>query len=430
MRILIVLSGVAFLLLLAWLYKIFSHKIEFYSVGLDSKFTWSEISMLWKLGKDTTMNEPLSLFFSVKALSNCISQIIEAARKDGTENTPQVQYFLEKLYKLRTKIELATDRKRGIESSRTLDNNQKIRIVLKGSGLFASKIINNGSEITVSLPVQDGKVKLQPKKWEGKNISVYLWRKGDAGYVFDTKVVRTGLFYGMPVLFLQHSKNILRVQKRKSFRSECHIAAQLYIIKSKVTDYSTVETAPGYQCLIEDISSDGALVRIGGKGIANIQMKIQFELEGTLIIMYTVVRSVEYNATNNQSRLHLECIHLESAMRNAILSYVYKIIPEEEKNTEVALNELEKEDEDSQQDDEKEENAPPPENVDALAPPEDVEAALNDTKKVESDAEKSDEEKAKAEESKTGKDDADKSDAEKVEAEESKSGETGETDAE
>lgn len=384
LRILIVLSGIAFLLLLAWLYKIFNHKIEFYSVGLDSKFTWSEISMLWKLGKDTNMSEPLSLFFSVKSLSNCISNIIETSKKDGTENSPQVQLFLEKLYKLRTKIELATDSKRGLDSSRTLDNNQKIRIVLKGSGLFASKIINNGSEIVVSMPLQDGKVKLQPKQWEGKNISVYLWRKGDAGYVFDTKVVHTGLFYGMPVLFLQHSKNILRVQKRKSFRTECHIEAQLYIIKSEVTDYSTVETAPGYRCLIEDISSDGALMRIGGKGVANVQMKIQFELEGTLIIMYAVVRSVEYNATNNQSRLHMECIHLEPAMRNAILTFVYKIIPEDEKNTEVALTELEKENDEASQDDEKKENAPS--EIDALAPPEDIEAAMDESKAGESDA--------------------------------------------
>lgn len=410
LRILIVLSGIAFLLLLAWLYKIFSHKIEFYSVGLDSKFTWAEISMLWKLGKDTKMSEPLSLFFSVKALSNCISNIIETSKKDGTENSPQVQNFLEKLYKLRTKIELATDSKRGLDSSRTLDNNQKIRIVLKGSGLFASKIINNGSEIVVSLPLQDGKVKLKPRQWEGKNISVYLWRKGDAGYVFDTKVVHTGLFYGTQVLFLQHSKNILRVQKRKSFRTECHIEAQLYIIKSEITDYSTVETAPGYRCLIEDISSDGALMRIGGKGVANVQMKIQFELDGTLIIMYAVVRSVEYNATNNQSRLHMECFHLDPAMKNAILTFVYKIIPEEEKNTEVALTELEKENDEPSQEDANEEK--PSSEIDAaLAPPEDVEAAMDEAKTGESGEEKSNDEKAAAEDSvaekaETGENDA------------------------
>lgn len=383
LRILIVLAGIAVLLLLAWLYKIFSHKIEFWTVGLDSKFTWSEISLLWKLGKDTDMKEPLSLFFSVKALSNCISHVIETSKRDGTENTPQVQHFLEKLYSLRTKIDLATDSKRGLDSSHSLDNNQKIRIVLKGSGIFASKIINNGSEITVSVPIQDGKVKLQPNQWEGKIISVYLWRKGDAGYVFDTKVVRTGVFYGIPVLFLQHSENILRVQKRKSFRAECHIEAQLYIIKSEVTDYSTVETAPGYRCLIEDISSDGMLMRIGGKGVANVQMKIQFELDGTLIIMYAVVRSVEYNATNNQSRLHLECIHLEPAMRNAILSFVYKIIPEDEKNTEAALTELEKEDESLSQDNENEEETPSSSESDSvLAPPEEVVAAMNDGDKA------------------------------------------------
>ncbi len=95
---------------------------------------------------------------------------------------------------------------------------------------------------------------------------------------------------------------------------------------------------------MEDISSDGAMIRIGGKGVNNIQIKLQFELDNMLILMYCLVRSVEFNQANNQSRLHVECIHIEPSMRNEILSFVYKVLPEDQKNAEVALTQLEDED--------------------------------------------------------------------------------------
>ncbi len=343
MTILIVVLGLTVLLLAIWLLKTFSSKINFFATGLDSKFTVSEISILWKLAKVVSLEEPESLFFSVNAISKCISNLIETTRSNGTDNLPETQNFLTKLYKFRTKLELLSDKKRGLDSSRVLDNGQKLRLILKGSGIFSSRILNNGRELIITIPIQNGKIKIPGPDWVGKEVSVYLWRKGDAGYVFDTSVLYSGIFLGQNVLYLAHSENLFRAQKRKSIRTECHVIAQLYIIRETVTDFSQVETAPGYKCIIEDISSDGALIRAGGKGVNNIQIKLQFQLEDTLILMYGIVRSVEYNATNNQSRLHIECMHIEPAMRNAILSFVYKIMPEEQRNAEEALTQLEDE---------------------------------------------------------------------------------------
>ncbi len=349
MSILIVAMGVLVLLLAVWLLKIFSTKINFFTAGLDQKFTPSEISILWKLANMVELEDPETLFVSTNALSRCITNLIETSRREGTENSLETQNFLAKLYKFRTKIELASENKKGLESSRALSNGQKLRLILKGSGIFASRILNNARDLIITIPIQDGRIKIPPEDWKGKEISVYLWRKGDAGYVFDTNVLASGIFMGQNVLYLAHSENLFRAQKRKSIRSQCHISAHLYIIKEAVTDFSRVENAPGFKCLIEDISSDGAMIRVGGKGVNNIQVKLQFELEDMLILMYCLVRSVEFNAANNQSRLHLECLHIEPQMRNAILSFVYKVLPEDQKNAEVALAQLE----DEQKDDDK-----------------------------------------------------------------------------
>ena len=343
MSILIIALGLLVLLLAVWLLKTFSTKINFFATGLDQKFSLGEISILWKLAKIVDLEEPESLFVSTNALTRCITNLIETSKRDGTDQALETQNFLAKLYKFRTKIELASENKRGLESSKALSNGQKLRLILKGNGVFASRILNNSRDLIITIPIQDGRIKIPPEDWKDKDVSVYLWRKGDAGYVFDTKVLASGIFLGQNVLYLAHSNNLFRAQKRKSIRTQCHIPAHLYIIKEAVTEFAQVETAPGFKCFLEDISSDGALIRVGGKGVNNIQVKLQFEIDDTLILMYCLVRSVEYNAPNNQSRLHLECLHIEPSMRNAILSFVYKVLPEDQKNAEVALTQLEDE---------------------------------------------------------------------------------------
>lgn len=344
MTILILSLGIAFLLFVIWLLKVLSPKINFYTNGLDQKFNLSEIGILWKLAKVADLDEPEAIFVSTNSLSRCITNYIETKRKEGAENAPETQNFLAKLYKFRTKVELEYENKRGLETTKALAQGQKLRLILKGNGIFASKILNNSRDLVILLPIQDGRIKIPPEDWKDKEVSVYLWRKGDAGYVFDTKVLASGVFWGQNVLYLAHTDQLFRAQKRKSIRTECHIPAHLYIVKDAIDDYSQVETAPGFKCVLEDISSDGAMIRIGGKGVNNIQIKLQFELENYLIIMYGVIRSVEYNAANKQSRLHMECLHIEPSMRNAILSFVYNVLPEDQKNAEVALTELEDED--------------------------------------------------------------------------------------
>ena len=187
-------------------------------------------------------------------------------------------------------------------------------------------------------------------------MSVYLWRKEDARYVFDTSVQGCGIFLGKAAIFLKHSSNLIRTQKRNSIRAKCDINGMLYIIRSKIVDYNAVENSGGYRCKIEDISEKGALIRIAGKGLSNLQIKIQFQLENRLIVMFGIVRTVEYNQNLNQSRLHFECVHIDSVMRNYILSYVYKILPQTEKDIFEAQSLVDKDEESSPASSEQEES--------------------------------------------------------------------------
>jgi c-di-GMP-binding flagellar brake protein YcgR len=320
---------------------VFQNKIKFFSIGLDSKFRLSEINLLWKLAKECDLEDPLALYVSVPSLNRCISMIITNSRKKGTEKSFKTQDFLARLYKFRTKIALDTEGKKGLQDTRSLDKGQRLRIILKGKGVFLSKILNNGHELVIEVPRQNNMIKIPGDEWVGKNLSVYLWRKGDASYVFDSIVFNAGMFTGESCLYLQHTDKLLRAQKRQSVRCDCKIYAQMYMIKSEVVDYNIVENSLGYRCLLEDISEDGAMIRIGGKGKTDVQIKLQFNLNDTFIMMYGIIRAVEFNESMNQSRLHFECVHIEPSMKNAILSYVYKVIPEDQKEIDEAISQTE-----------------------------------------------------------------------------------------
>jgi len=140
------------------------------------------------------------------------------------------------------------------------------------------------------------------------------------------------MYNGENVLYLTHTSDLLRTQKRKSIRCACHMYAQMYVVRSETADLSLVETEPGLKCLLEDISEDGALIRIGGKGVKNMQIKLQFTIADSFIVMAGFVRGVDYDDEKKQSLLHFECTQISPQMKNAVLSYVYNVLPQEEKD--------------------------------------------------------------------------------------------------
>ena len=322
---------------------LFQVQIQFMMTGQDKGFKFNEILLLWKLAKEAEIEEPLTLFVSVPTLNMAISKIVMESKTNGTESLASTQNFIAKLYEYRTKIDLDHENKKGLESTKYLEKGQRLRIILKGKGVFVSEILSVGYELIIKLPLQKNVRLVEPKQWVMKDVSVYLWRKGDASYVFDTRVTNAGIFQGQNVLYLAHTNQLERAQKRKSVRASCEIYAQLYFIEDEEPDFDVVEIDDGYKCLLEDISEDGAMIRIGGKGKQNIRIKLQFEIDNKIIIMFGIVRAVEFNAESNQSRLHFECLHIEKEMKNTILSFIYRDLSEEKKNELQAITELEEE---------------------------------------------------------------------------------------
>lgn len=330
---------ISILVIIFILVAIFKRQINFYVTGLDSGFTFSDLSLLWQVSEICEIKNPMTLFYSLESLKKCMEHISAIANSDETD--ARMQLLLSKLFNYRTKLQNESDKKKTIESTKSLEVGQKLRIILPGKGVFTSEILANGKELILSVPKQNSLVTIPGEDWVNKVINIYLWRKADARYVFDSVVTSQGLYIGKSSITVKHSYNLVRTQKRKSVRAKCQIYGNLFIVKSNDVDYYTVETRNGYKCLIEDISESGALIRIGGKGIQNIKIKLQFTIYSRLIVMYGIVRTVEFNESDNQTLLHFECTHIETTMKNEILRYVYDILPQSQKEIIQALNETE-----------------------------------------------------------------------------------------
>ena len=319
-------------------YTAFKQRINFFITGLDSGFSISEILLLWQAAEICNLEQPTSLYYSLPSLTKCMTQI---SNMTNTDNSQKNQLIMTKLFDYRTKIQNEADAKKGMTTTHSLERGQTLRIILPGKGVFTSEIVGNGNFLVINVPRQKNLIPLPGEEWVGRVISVYLWRKGDARYVFDTTVTQNGLFLGKSSLFLKHSSNLVRTQKRKAVRVKCQIYGMLYIIKKDKVDVTAIETHNGFRCLIEDISEAGALIRIGGKGVQNVKIKLQFNIQNKLILMVGVVRTVEYNEAENQSLLHFECTHIDTTMKNEILKFVYNMLTESEKEVLEALEQTE-----------------------------------------------------------------------------------------
>jgi c-di-GMP-binding flagellar brake protein YcgR len=306
--------------------------IRFFTTGLDSGFKAPQIIFLGRIGKATGLEDLSKLFWSVNALDNCTAEIVRRSKYTGDGNDPKTQVLLSNLYAYRTKIALdESHKKRGLESTHDIVVGQRIRILLRGVGVFSSRITRNTAKnLIVEFP-SGSTVAATSIDWNGKAVSIYFWRHDDAGYVFDTTIVPDQASAGKAVLHLAHSRELVRSQKRKSIRAKCSIYAQMYLYKPGEKTDSAIEPEPGMKCLLEDLSEDGAMIIIGGKAAKNMKIKLQFMVTDVLIIMSGITRAVEYNKDTNQSRIHFECDELNPRMKNAVLTFVYNVLPEEEK---------------------------------------------------------------------------------------------------
>ncbi|MCF7927581.1 MAG: PilZ domain-containing protein [Spirochaetales bacterium] len=303
--------------------------IQFYTRGKEAGFSFREVNLLRKIAVNSRLKDPTSLFWSVKALDRSIRDIIIQTRSKGTENDPDQDAFIAKLFQFRKQVEFSQPKYRlGLKSTRNIVPRQRIKIVIPGVGVYQSMVVENLRKyIAVSYP--QGKPLPEGYAWKGQEISVYFWRAEDAGYYFESKVIEDYYNRDYPILHISHSDNLIRNQKRRSVRVDVNLPARVYPLKNLQEATELPEKSPGLRARLINISEDGAALIIGGKGKVGISLKFQFPLSDHTIVMIGTVKQIRFDQKKNQSSLHLEAKPPSPNIRNRILTYVYDIFDEQ-----------------------------------------------------------------------------------------------------
>jgi len=303
--------------------------VQFYAKGKESGFGLHEIHLLRKIAIETKLENPTSLFWSIKQLDRSIKEIILKLRAKDLTDDEESNRLLGKMFELRKKVEFDLPKYRlGLKSSREIIARQRVKITLPGLGPFLAMVIENRQKY-FALSYPQGPKTPDGFTWKGQQIGMHFWRAEDAGYFLKTRVQDDFLNQKYPIIHVAHTDEVTRTQKRQSVRVKMNHPGSVYPLKTIQDANEIEEHSPGLRCRLKDLSEDGAALMVGGRTKAGLPIKIQFDLASTRAVMCGVVKGVNYDNAKNVSLLHIQAGTPSVRTRNHILTYVYNLFGEQ-----------------------------------------------------------------------------------------------------
>ncbi len=306
---------------------------EFYSRGRREGFSFKEINFLRKIVIENKLEKPQSIFWSTKQLDKCLRPAIQKINSDENLDENYKLYMITKLLELRKKAEFNLPKyKKRIRETTAILPRQKLIVKDKDYGTYIAWVIEVARKyLVISKP--SGHSGWEGLNWKGRKIGVYFWRHEDAGYYFETKVLEDISHEEYPLLYIAHSNDLKRMQKRSSVRVETRINARFYpVVQTSVEGVPKVFVSKrGHSGKILDLSEGGCCMA-AGKGLKkNTRLKIEFFLTGEkkIVALGTVV-NVSKTGDDRVRKYHIMFNKLSPVSRNNILLYVFNIFGERE----------------------------------------------------------------------------------------------------
>ena len=302
--------------------------LHFFAKGKEAGFSMRELEQIRRLVTNCNIEDPASIFSSQIHLETCIRSVVNAVRMSGESEDPAIQDFLARLFDYCKQLGIKnSESKTTITTSRHISENQELKILVPGTGVFKSEVIKNyESYLTITRPINQKMT--SHMQWDGLRISVYFWREDDAGYVFDSEVLDEVFSMGLSALKINHNDSLFRTQKRNSLRVKLNKAAFVYLVND--TDPHKMEKLPGLRCMMEDISDTGCAFRVTGMAPVGQRLKVQFSLDRVPVCIPGTIRSVDYLKESNISVIHMEADELPISTKNHILCEVFDMLPNDD----------------------------------------------------------------------------------------------------
>jgi c-di-GMP-binding flagellar brake protein YcgR len=312
---------------------------EFYSRGRKEGFRFKEIGFLRRVTIQNKLEKPQSIFWSTKQLDKCLKPAISKISLDVNLPPDYKQSMMGKLLDLRTKSEFNLPKyKKQIRETTAVQPQQKIVIRDSIYGTFVSLVVEvTRKNLVITMP--SGKPELSALNWRSRRLSVYFWRRDDAGYLFETKVVDQITSEEYPLLYLSHTKKLQRMQKRKDIRVDTRLRVRFKpIVISLVNgDNRAVISQRIHTGNIIDLSATGCCLLAGKMLKKNDRVKLEFNLtRSKKIVALGLILNISKTADDKVRKHNIMFVKIGPTSKNNILLYVFNIFGERDSEEDVS----------------------------------------------------------------------------------------------
>jgi len=251
------------------------------SYGLSSQ----HIEMLERLVTVCKVRQPMLIFSSVGLLDDTLKKGLYSLEgvRDATPEERENQKAL--IFEIKQVLEQGGRRVGAVSSTTALKPGQELTI-RAGTSQFASRVVSNMRDfLTVAAPPVT--TDAQARWVRGTQLVVHLWRDGDAGYAFESKILGYDTVKGIPSILIQHSKTLRKEQRRKNRRRELLRPCFFYPIR-------VAEVGQGRQAAVkavveQDKRALGHVVDISAGG-CSIQTLVPLEKGKLLMVEFEIGR--------------------------------------------------------------------------------------------------------------------------------------------
>lgn len=305
--------------------------LRFILAGRKKDFSFSELLLLWKINSILNFTSKAHFFSSIKSLDFCIQAVqTEVENAKNAQQQSGGTHLLTKLYNYRTQFELQLIQEQyHIETSYDIEPKQVCLLLSQKVGSVYARV----EEVTkahVRFALFDSSAaKACKHKWKDDYVQVYFWRRGDAGYFYISHILSGRARKDGYEIFIAHSDELRRTQKRKSIRASCRFDGVMFPLHSQIEFNDKYEKKGGIKCKIKNISEDGAMFYVKGRAERGVNLKLQCEINHKKVVMCGIITRFIYDEASNTSKVHFNAMLVSEAHRNTILSFVYNIIEQQ-----------------------------------------------------------------------------------------------------
>lgn len=248
-------------------------------IGLQDVY----INILISLIKKYNVAAPFRLLDNNNQLDTILRDTIQSIdESDASEEEKEGQKLT--LYRIKQTIERTAKAKKSVTSTRSIRHGQELVLIIEGSR-YRSKLSKNLKDaLHVHAPETKNGKTLIIKRWT--KLGVQFWKNEGEMYSFQTKVIGMKNIGGVPILMMQHAKDIAVSQqrrfRRKTFTKSVYFGLVTIVATGQGRKKKKRAVVAGKRNILGtllDISAGGCSIKTNFPLKRGELIRLQFEIE-------------------------------------------------------------------------------------------------------------------------------------------------------